>query len=270
MLAGEDRSFARLLAGVNMQGLIEVRPCVCCDGREVASGWRRSYSSKRASAYLIVRLWTRAHIFVSLADRQTQTPRTPPHVQFQERFGLKGYVDGLILCTCLLALFEVIVAILKTDEDLLTLVSELREASWSGGASEEARRPFGVSGLPISRFLTLTLLKLLFLCGGLSILPAENGFCNTVPEFARLVGQLLLRGRDDLLYREQRVDVDEQNFVGVLRSRCRASGEIDLVMPGTLDATDNGLFWDVLDPGCVVVGNVTLVDNTFNLVLSLA
>ena len=163
-----------------------------------------------------------------------------------------------------------VVAILKTNEDFLALISELRDASRSSGTSEEARRPFGISGFPISRFLTLTLLKLLFLCGGFGILPAENGFCNTVPEFARLVGQLLLGGRDDLLYREQRVDVDEENLVGVLRSWSGSSGEIDLVVPGTFDATDNGLFWNVLDPGCVVVVNVTLVDNTFNLILSLA
>jgi len=101
-------------------------------------------------------------------------------------------------------------------------------------------------------------------------LPADNGFGDTVPEFARLVGQLLLWRRDDLLDGEQWVDVDEQNLVGVLGSGSGASCEVDLVMPGTLDATDDGLFWNVLDPGCVVFGNVTLVDNTFNLILSLA
>jgi len=176
----------------------------------------------------------------------------------------------VISSTELLALFQVVVAILETDEDLFTLVSELGVAGRSSGASEEARRPFDVSGLPISRFLTLTLLKLLFFCSGFGVLPADNGFGDTVPEFARLVGQLLLWRRDDLLDGEQWVDVDEQNLVGVLGSGSGASCEVDLVMPGTLDATDDGLFWNVLDPGCVVFGNVTLVDNTFNLILSLA
>lgn len=176
----------------------------------------------------------------------------------------------MISSTKLLALLEVVVAILETDENLLTLVGELGVAGRSGGASEEARRPFDISGLPVSRFLTLTLLKLLFLCRGFGVLPADNGFGDTVPEFARLVGQLLFGRRDDLLDREQRVDVDEKDLVGVLGSGSGASCEVDLVMPGTLDATDNGLFWNVLDPGCVVFGNVTLVDNTFNLILSLA
>jgi hypothetical protein len=176
----------------------------------------------------------------------------------------------VISSTKLLALLEVVVAILETDENLLTLVGELGVAGRSGGASEEARRPFDISGLPVSRFLTLTLLKLLFLCRGFGVLPADNGFGDTVPEFARLVGQLLFGRRDDLLDREQRVDVDEKDLVGVLGSGSGASCEVDLVMPGTLNATDNGLFWNVLDPGCVVFGNVTLVDNTFNLILSLA
>lgn len=176
----------------------------------------------------------------------------------------------MISSTKLLALLEVVVAILETDENLLTLVGELGVAGRSGGASEEARRPFDISGLPVSRFLTLTLLKLLFLCRGFGVLPADNGFGDTVPEFARLVGQLLFGRRDDLLDRKQRVDVDEKDLVGVLGSGSGASCEVDLVMPGTLDATDNGLFWNVLDPGCVVFGNVTLVDNTFNLILSLA
>lgn len=172
--------------------------------------------------------------------------------------------------TSLLALLQVVVAILKADEDLLALVGELGVAGRSGGASEEARRPFDISGLPISRFLTLTLLKLLFLCSGLGVLPADNGFGDGVPEFTRLVGQLLLGRRDDLVDREQRVDVDEKNLVWVLCSGSGASCEVDLVMPGTLNTTDDCLFWNVLDSGCVVFGNVTLVDDTFNLVLSLA
>jgi len=176
----------------------------------------------------------------------------------------------VISSTELLALFQVVVAVLETDEDLFTLISELGVTGRSSGASKEARRPFDVSGLPISRFLTLTLLKLLFLSSGFGVLPADNGFGDTVPEFTRLVGQLLLSRRDDLLDGEQWVDVDEQNLVGVLGSGSGASCEVDLVMPGTLDATDDGLFWNVLDPGCVVFGNVTLVDNTFNLILSLA
>jgi hypothetical protein len=208
--------------------------------------------------------------FVSWGQ-EASTPRTPPHVQFQERFGLIGICRwAVISSTKLLALLEVVVAILETDEDLFTLFGELGVAGRSGGAGEEARRPFDISGLPISRFLTLTLLKLLFLCRGFGVLPADDGLGDTVPEFTRLVGQLLLGRRDNLLDGEQRVDVDEKGLVGVLGSGSGASCEVDLVMPGTLDATDNGLFWNILDPGCVVFGNVTLVDNTFNLILSLA
>jgi hypothetical protein len=211
------------------------------------------------------------YIFISLAGNKHERLERPRMCNSKKDPGLIGICRWVMIsCTSLFALFEVVVAILKADEDLLTLVSELGEASRSGCASEEAGRPFDISGLPISRFLTLTLLKLLFLCRGLGVLPAENGFGNTVPEFTRLVGQLLVGRRDNLLDREQRVDVDEENLVGVLRSRGGPSGEVDLVVPSTFDATYDGLFWNVLDPGCVVVVNVTLVDNTFNLILSLA
>lgn len=98
----------------------------------------------------------------------------------------------------------------------------------------------------------------------------ENGFSNIVPKLAGLVGQLLLGRRNNLLHGEQRVDINEKNLVGVLCSRSRTSGEVDLVVPGTFDAAQDGLFWNVLDPGDVVVVNVTFVDNTFDLILGLA
>lgn len=176
----------------------------------------------------------------------------------------------MISCTGLFALFKMIITVLQTDEDLFALFSELREASRRGSAREEARRPFNVPGFPISRFLTLTFLKLLFLSGSLVVLLGENSFSNTVPELARLIRQLLLSRGNDLLDRPQRVDINQESFVGILGGGTRTSGEVDLVMPGTLDAANDGLVRDVLDSCDVVVVNVTFVDHTLNLVLGLA
>lgn len=124
--------------------------------------------------------------------------------------GLRNMYVVLVSRSCagLFVLLEMVIATLQTDEDLSALFGELGEASWCCRAGKEARRPFNVPGFPIGRFLALTLLQLLFLVCGFGVLLAEDGFGNTVPELARLVGQLLLGRRNNLLYGPQRIDVD--------------------------------------------------------------
>ena len=99
---------------------------------------------------------------------------------------------------------------METFERLLTIFGKVRLADRRDGSGEESRLPLLVGCLALRSLLPLLLFNLGLQGGSHVILPAYYGVCDTLPEFERLVGKLLLDWRYNLGDGVEWVKVDDE------------------------------------------------------------
>lgn len=99
---------------------------------------------------------------------------------------------------------------METFECLLTIFGKVRLANRRDGSGEESWLPLLVGCLALRSLLPLLFFNLGLQGGSHAILPTYYGVCDTLPEFERLVGKLLLNRRYDLGDRVEWVEVDDE------------------------------------------------------------
>jgi hypothetical protein len=104
---------------------------------------------------------------------------------------------------------QLVVLRVQTLESFLTVLGKVWSADRRDCPSEESWLPLLLCCLSLRGLLPLLLLDLGLEVCRQSILLAYYGICNTVPEFERLIGKLLVEWWDDFSYRVEWVEVDD-------------------------------------------------------------
>lgn len=135
------------------------------------------------------------------------------HHQRQRCCPVRFVHSFLILCDPLHAP----VSLLRAPEDLFALVRQLGLAAVARDLLEKDGLELGPRALAVAGLFALCLLEVLLDGGGLGELLGVDGVRDAAPELERLVGQLLLHGREGLGGDAEGADVDDGGacFLGV-------------------------------------------------------
>lgn len=102
---------------------------------------------------------------------------------------------------------------MESLERFFTILGKIWLAHWGQGADEEAWLPVFVRRFPLCSFLALSFFDFLLEGRGERVLFADDSICDAFPELPRFVGELFFHGWDDLGDGEERVEVDEEDFL---------------------------------------------------------
>lgn len=102
---------------------------------------------------------------------------------------------------------------MQAFQDVLPILCQIWLSNWCCCACEEPRLPFDIPGLAIRRLLALSLFQLLLQLRSEVVLFTQNRLSNARPEFARLVGKLIIDRWYEFGNGEQWVEIYKEDFL---------------------------------------------------------